>query len=184
MANQLTRYATVATVGTVGEGHFFGGIALGARTTGAGVLVGVVDRVQVLQFVLPFRASFNRVVTRLLTAGGAGKLYGVALYDVDKNLIVESGALDANAVATNNTTITLTQLEPGIYWFAHTSDSATTKCTAFDLVQLPSLLTGIDSPRMGLAANAASTPGTFPATLGAINGAVVVNPVVSLFGLE
>ena len=175
--------ANVLTVDTAGEGYFFGGFVYPASNVNSTIVAGG-GQIIVMQFVLPFRANFNRAVTRLKTVGGAGTKYGVALYNAAKELIVESGALDANTLAINNTTIALTRLEPGVYWFAQTSDSITANCTAFNQGEAINMLTNLDTARQGRATTTAPTPGTFPATLGAIVTTTARNPVVTLFGLE
>lgn len=175
---------SLATVDTAGEGYFFGGHVYPQVTTGSNPVVNGIDQVQTLQFVLPYRVTFNRVVTRVKVVGGAGKLYGVALYNAAKELIVESGALDANTIAINNTTIDLTLLEPGVYWFAQTSDSTSTACTTFNESEVLTITAAIDTPRQGPATNTAPAPGTFPATLGPTLGGTVRFPVVALFGRE
>ncbi len=165
MANQLTRYATVATVDTAGEGLFYA-VTIHAPRPGVNT-VGTIDQVRVHQFVLPFRATINRIMTEVTTGGGAGKKYGVGLYDVAKNLLVETGALDANTVQANETTVTQITFEPGVYWIASTSDSASTQLRiANSETVFKHLMTTV---RMGTAANAAGSPGVLPSTLGAIS---------------
>lgn len=166
MAGRLPRLpGVVATVATAGEGYFFG-YTIAAPVKAVGTLVAAVDRVMAYQFVLPFRAIINRILTEVTTVGGAGKLYSVGLYDSSKNLLVHTGALDANTVQKNETSVTLITLEPGIYWFAQTADTTTVQARATTTdVSFPASATTV---RHGRAANASST-GVLPATLGAVS---------------
>ncbi len=125
MANQLTRYATVATVDTAGEGYFFG-VSIEASDFGVGTIISGVDQCRAYQFVLPFRTVVRKITSEITTGGGASKKYGVGLFDVNGDLILETGALDANTTQILTTSITAVTLEPGIYWLGQTSDSATT----------------------------------------------------------
>ena len=152
--------------------------------TGNALVVSAVDKVMATQFVLPFRTTFNRVSTRLAVQGGAGKKYGVALYNVAEELIVESGALDANTIQTNETTLTLTTLEPGVYWFAQTADTSTVQMIGLKTTGLSTALRLLTSPRMGNTNNTAPAPGTFPATLGGVTNANPRDPIASIFTRE
>lgn len=156
----------VATVDTAGEGWFFGAVVhMYPQFANGGIFSGI-EQTNTWQFVLPFRASVKTIVTEVTSGGGAGKKYGVGLYDVTKNLILETGALDGNTVQINVTTITQVILEPGIYWYAVTGDSTSIQLKRFDPEN--TLLHGIATPRQGTATNGSA--GVLPATLGTITG--------------
>ena len=175
----FTEKSDVANVHVAGEGSFFG-VSIHPEATTGGVVSTVIDEVRVTQFVLPIRATVNRIATELVVVGGASTLYGVALYDRGKNLLLETGALDANTTQFLETTITPISLLPGIYWLAATSDSTTAQLKALNIANILTFHRDTTTRRAGTAANAAPTPGTFPATLGTI-ATGVLNPPAALF---
>ena len=183
MANQLTRYATVATVDTAGEGYFLGFYVHATATSGAVVVVA--DDIRATQFVLPFRATVNRILTEVTFAGGASSLYGVGIYNADgQTLLAETGALDANTIAKNETTITQITFEPGVYWFAWASDSGTLKMRGGSTAMSNTLLQFATSKRSVVAGNSPVSPGVLNASLGALTGASPTAPPLGLFYKE
>ena len=180
MSNQLTRYATVATVDTAGEGYFFG-VSIALEDFDAGTIINSTDQVIAWQFVLPFRAVVRQITSEITTGGGASKLYGVGLYDIAGNRLLHTGALDANTTQILTTAITAVTLEPGIYWQAQTSDSATTAMRTNPWGTLEqSLLNDSGAILTGKGANASSA-GVLPATLGAVTAATVRKAAAVLF---
>lgn len=171
MAGRLPRLpGVVASVSTAGRGYFIG-YSIFTVTGSVGTLVQVVDQVRVFSFILPFRAVVANIATEVTTAGGASTLYGVGLYDTNKNLLLHTGAVDANTTQVNNVAITARTLEPGHYWLAQTSDSATTQCRIINTPATEKTLMNAATVQVGTAANAASA-GVLPATLGTITAAV------------
>ena len=178
MPGRLPRLpGVVASVDTAGEGYFFGATVHGTRQV-VGTIVGTIDNCRAWQFVLPFRATINRIQTEVTTGGGAGKKYGAGLYDSAKNLVVETGALDANTTQVNITTVTEFTVEPGVYWVAGTSDSTTTQLRRFDFET--TALNVATTPRAGIAANGGSA-GVMPSTLGNISSAQSPPPIVLFY---
>ena len=179
MANQLTRYATVATVDTAGEGGFLGGIiypnsaALGTETLGSA------NDVHVYQFVLPFRAVIRTIGFEVFTLE-VGKLAGFGLYDVNGNRLVHTGAVSTTTTGRKFTSVTAVTVEPGVYFLAWTADG-----TTFAYITQLNVSTGTlgnfwnqSATRIGVAANP-SVAGVLPATLGAITAQVsVILPLV------
>jgi len=157
----------VANVTTAGQGFFIAAPENTLATTTAALAS--INQVRVAQFVLPFRMIVRTLVSEVTTLGGAGKKYGVGIYNVDKTLLVESGALDANTAAINATAVTATTMEPGTYYVAWTSDSTSTILRAVN-TQIQSVLNQGTDTRMGAAANS-GTAGVLPATLGVITTA-------------
>ena len=100
MANQLTRYATVATVDTAAQGYFVGLEVFAGEGSSGTILIGV-NETRVYQFVLPFRAVVRNITTEVTTGGAAGKKYGAGLYDASKNRLLHTGAL-VHCVATSS----------------------------------------------------------------------------------
>ena len=180
MANQLTRYATVASVDTAGQGYFFG-YSVYTMAGSTGPLVNTIDKLRVFSFVLPFRAVVGNIATEVTTGGGPGKKYGVGLYDTNKNLILETGALDANTTQVNSTSITSVTLEPGHYYLAQTSDSTSTATRIIADPGANKALINVDVAQIGVAANSAGAPGVLPATLGTITASTARSCCATVF---
>lgn len=181
MSGRLPRLSgAVAMVDTPGEGYLFG-VSITLEDYGAGTIINAIDQVIVWQFVLPFRAVVRQITSEITTGGGASKLYGVGLYDISRNRLLHTGALDANTIQRLTTAITAVTLEPGIYWLAQTSDSISTAMRTIEWgsVEL-ALLNDSGVIRTGKAANA-SAAGVLPATLGIITAATVKKPAAVLF---
>ena len=181
-----TSWGTVMpTVDTADQGYFFGFVvqnpAAAVLTSGAS-FVGTANQVEVFQFVLPFRVVVGNIVSEIRGAGAAGKKYSVGLYTAAKDLLVHTGALAADAIAVNKTAISPTvTVEPGVYYFAQTTDDAATVSTRIDTSTLSTdLLLEGSSPKIGRAANA-SVAGVLPATLGTITSGITRNPIVVIF---
>ena len=167
MANQLTRYATVATVDTADQGYFFGGVVHWPTASSAGTVVGVNNQIRLIQFVLPFRAVVRRLALEISTLSVGGNL-GVGLYDAGGNLILESGAISTTTTGIKTASITAVTLEPGVYFHVETADNTTVQVRKVGLsAQVRNLLNANAVEKSGLAANT-STAGVLPATLGAI----------------
>ncbi len=178
MAGRLPRVtgATGAVTDT-DIGYFVGVVINPYNPSGVGVIVTGVDQCRCVQFVLPFRAVVNQITTEVTTGGGASKKYGVGIYDRDSNLLVETGALDANTTQVNNTSVTATTLEPGVYFLAWTADTTTVQLRS--LIFNTAIVANINSPatakKIGTAANN-GTNGVLPATLGTITAAIINSP--------
>ena len=181
MANQLTRYATVATVDTAGEGYFIG-LAVLVPKNDTNLGFSGVNQTWAWQFVLPFRAKVSNIIAEVIAAGAAGKKFGVGLYDKDKNLLLKTAALDANSATVQSDTLaTPVTLEPGIYWFAQTCDDVATQFKCLETGTAPSFTTiNENTVRGGIAANAGSA-GVLPATLGTISANTARNPILAVF---
>ncbi len=178
MANQLTRYATVATVDTAGEGFVLvPSISPHALTP---ILIGtIIDGTWAFQFVLPLRITFSKIITEIVVGGAAGKKYGVGIYDKDKNLLVQTGAIDAQAVAINSTSVTAITLEPGVYWQAQTTDDVAVQARGFSSTVVDVWdLANKNTTRSGTVN--ASSAGVLPATLGTITKSTSRFPVAIL----
>ena len=168
MANQLTRYATVATVDTADQGYFFGGI-INPMTRGVEEVVSVADRVRLYAFVLPFRATVRRVATEVTTLEAAS-LYSVGIYNADgTSLLVDSGTFNGASTGIKQNTITAVTLEPGPYLFAQTANTTTTLVVRVFAINsiIQAILNGTDMVVCSRAANTSSS-GVLPATTGAL----------------
>ena len=181
MANQLTRYATVATVDTAGEGYFIA-VAIVPTPTDGNVIVSATNQTRAWQFVLPFRAKVSNVIADVVSAGAAGKKFGLGLYDKDKNLLFKTAALDANSATVQSDTLASSViLEPGVYWFAATCDDAATQFRVLKIgTMAPFELLNENTVRGGTAANAGSA-GVLPATLGTIAASISHNILLGVF---
>ena len=168
MANQLTRYATVATVDTADQGYFCGGVvyifALGAQEP-----VDIADQVRVHAFVLPFRATVTKVVTET-TILEASSLYSVGIYNADgTTLLIDSGTFNGASTGIKQNTITAVTLEPGPYLFAQTANTTTTLVVRIFSIgsTIGALLNGTGITSVATCANSSSA-GVLPATTGAL----------------
>ena len=166
MANQLTRYATVATVDTAGEGGFFGFLVNTPQTSNSVVITTVADRVLVTQFILPFRVVVRNIVVDITTLE-VGKLAGFGLYDAAKNLAVDSGAISTTTTGVKTVSITAVTIEPGVYYVAWTCDGIVAKSRFASNGSFYINMVNENATRTARAANASSS-GVLPATLGAL----------------
>ena len=170
MANQLTRYATVATVDTADQGYVCAPSVIIPRLVNA-VLVTGVDQVRAFQFVLPFRITVRRILTDITTGGGAGKLFACGMYDVSGNLLFQIQEKDANDTGGLASSVTAITLEPGTYTWAWTSDSTTTQSRTMDVANGFGNWFGLLSTKTHGTATAAAAPGILNNTLGTITNA-------------
>ena len=167
MANQLTRYATVATVDTADQGYFFGGVIVWPTAVLVGGVVGGNNQIRTIQFVLPFRAVVRRIALEITTLS-VGGFVGAGLYDANGNRVLHSGAISTTTTGVKTDSITPVTLEPGIYFHAETADNTTVQMAKISmLANVRNLLNANAVEKSGSAANT-STAGVLPATLGAI----------------
>ena len=181
MANQLTRYATVATVDTAGEGYFSVVVGNSPNTFSAGVVSSSNNRIVVVQFVLPFRASVSQIRFNITTLS-VGGLMSVGLYDVAGNRLIHSGAISTTTTGVKEGNPTAVLIEPGVYWQAQTADNTTVQAGNAVLGgSAHTIFHGGSSDLMGKPAEDSSS-GVLPATLtlppGTSEG---VSPTFTLF---
>ena len=169
-----------ANIRTDGQGYFYGFTVFGGEQTTNAAMGAVADRVYARQFVLPFRITVRNIATEVISAGAASSKYGVALYDEDLNLLVETGALAADATGILRTSVVPVTLNPGVYWFCQTSDSTTVTARVF-LISGRAMLNEGTVQKFGRGSNNAPDPGTFPSTLGTITVSLSNFPMVAIF---
>ncbi len=182
MANQLTRYATVATVDTAGEGGFYGGTIWAPAIGGTTQTIVVANDVAVYQFVLPFRSVVRNITFNVNTLE-AGKFAGIGLYDKDGNRLVHSGAVSVAGTGNKSTAVTAVTLEPGVYFHAWTADGTTVALFAVAAVSngTAGAMSAIVVPaKIGIAANP-GVAGVLPATLGIITPNITLNLLAAYF---
>ena len=169
MANQLTRYATVATVDTAGEGGFWGFIVYPDEAGNNTLISDGVERTFVYQFVLPFRATISVVVSEVRVTE-AGKKYGLGIYDVNGDLVVRTAALSLDSSGIQESSlVAAATLEPGIYYHAQTTDATGTgalRGVGFSTPAVGIMNQGSEA-RVGRAGNNGSA-GVLAATMGGI----------------
>ena len=183
MANQLTRYATVASVDTAGEGYFYGYTVFDSGTKTTGFMAENVNDVFAFQFVLPFRAVV-RAISFDLTTGINGSNSGLGIYGVDGNRLVHTGAISTAIadVAIIRTAVTAVTLEPAVYYFAQTSSATGVVARVFNTSSAAWLILEEGSPVVRVAkAGNASSAGVLPATLGTLTASAARNPVIAGF---
>ena len=181
MANQLTRYATVATVDTADQGYFFGYLVFDAGTKANASLADSNNRVWTYQFVLPFRAIVRKIVFELITGVDASDS-SFGLYNFDgTSLLVHTGAVSTDIADQGiiETAVTAVTLEPGIYVFVQTSSSISVQAKVWNIGNQAYAMmnAGATRPFVGFAANASSS-GALPATLGTITASTARNPSI------
>ena len=178
MANQLTRYATVATVDTAGEGGFWGVTVHVPNIAPTSVVIdSSANRVRVYQFVLPFRAKVANITLEVTTLE-VGKFIGVGIYHADKSIALQ-GKVSTTTTGIKTVAITSVTLEPGVYWHAKTADGTTVKAKHINLGVDYANASNEITVKIGNAANS-STAGVLPATLGTITANTQV-PIAAFF---
>ena len=181
MANQLTRYATVATVDTADQGYFLGTTVFPLGTSIAEPS-SIANQVHVFGFVLPFRATVTKIVTEVTTLEAAS-LYSVGIYNADgTSLLVDSGTFNGATTGIKQNTITAVTLEPGYYLFAQSANTTTTLvCRILTTSSsLGPILNGTDITTSSVTANDSSS-GVLPATTGALTRNTDRQPIVAVF---
>ena len=176
MSGRLPRLAgVVATVNTAGEGFIVCPV-IGFAEAGFTAVVNGINQTRAFQFVLPVRITFSKMVIEITGAGAAGKKFGAGIYDKDKNLIIETGALAADATGVISTNVTTTILEPGVYWSAQTADDIAVLATGM-LASVAAFLGLISENTVRAGWANASSAGVLPATLGTITANTARHPV-------
>ena len=155
-------------VDTAGEGGFTGVFIAPASTVpAAGAVFAVANTVYCINMVLPFRCVVGQVASNVTTLQ-SGKFYGFGLYDMNKDLVVRTGAQSSTStgVKTTSTSATVT-VEPGPYWFCSSGDD-----TGIQLlrVNVDSFIGTSDLAQILFTAANASSAGVLPATLGTLTG--------------
>jgi hypothetical protein len=175
-----------ASLSTSGQGGFFGpGVfnwtAWSFNTTVA--LVNVINEVRVIQFVLPYTVTINKMSIQP-TGGLAGNSAFFGIYSADGNTkLVDSGKLTSSAgfPMINVTFGSPIVLTPGTYLFAQSSTTTSQfQCLGFNTVGQAVDLYNNNAVRVGVAAN--GTGGTaLPATLGTITAATHATANIATF---
>ena len=176
-----TSWGTVMpTVDTADQGYFVGFSVFPVSLT-TQELIGSVNQVLAFQFVLPFRAII-RTITSEVTTSEASSLYAMGIYSIDGNtLLVDSGAISGASSGVKSVTITAVTLEPGVYWFAQTSNAtATIIHRSLNVTGLAGIINGGSQEKTILAGNASSS-GVLPATLGSLTATTTRLPGVGVF---
>lgn len=166
---------------------------------GAGTFISpnLFDRdLRLWQVVLPYRATFGKVTVNVLTASGTSCPSGVCglllgLYDsACANLLAWGRATSGGApdiAVTGLKAIPLSSavtVEPGVYFLALSSDSATLAVSARDIHGVFTAAVNAGAPRMGVGANRSTGNGaglTLPASCGAINTSGLQMPPVNVW---
>ncbi len=179
MAGRLPRVTgAVGAVDTADQGYFIG-VSIYFPVVATAAIVGSADEIRVTQFVLPFRVTVGKIVIEISTGSASGKM-GIALYDKDSNLVLESGAISTTSTGVISTSITAVTIEPGVYFLADTADNTTvqTRKVTFP-TQVRGLMNKQTVKKHGTGANS-STAAVFPSTIGAISDASNT-PTMALF---
>jgi hypothetical protein len=144
---------------------------------------GVANRNNVAMWNIPVAITISKVTTRTVTAN-AGSVNDLGIYDVNKNLVANTGGF---STATTNTALTVNlaqgsvTLPAGTYYFAQCSSDIVSAImrTNFDGTATQFLIqAGV--PRVGRAANDC-VAGVLPSSLGAITAGNAVIPAGAVF---
>jgi hypothetical protein len=169
----------ITSITTADQGGFWGAwVGYEVGNIAGGTIISANNQVRVWQFVLPFRCVVGHITFRL-TTGIASSLTDIGIYSADGNTkLVSTGAIDTSGAAADKTTpVGPVTLNPGVYYFAWTSNDATVQLYRHgsDTTQIPLMNTGT-AKRIGTAANSSSS-GVLPSSLGTITAANVNFPM-------
>ncbi len=180
MANQLTRYATVATVDTAEEGYWWGLTAWGGAVSAASPIAA--DIVRGLQFVLGYRLVVGRLSLEITTLSVGGSI-GVGIYSADgQTRLITSAAISTTTTGVKTAILAAAvTLEPGTYWFAWTADNTTVNTANISRpIQAGNILNARTTKKFVVAGNGPDSPGVLPSALGTLTtavGAAIVTPL-------
>ena len=168
MAGRLPRVTgATGSVDTAGEGGFWG-VAIDLPTSyTVSTAPTAVDRLYTIQFVLSFRAVVGKIVFEV-SASEADKFCGVGLYDVNQNLVLETGAVSTAAAEIKDIDLAAAvTLEPGVYYLGWIQTSTSTlRMRGFSgNANVGAILTKNNAGRSSLGTGAAGLGGALPATI-------------------
>jgi hypothetical protein len=167
---------------TAGEGYFFGGQSYSNVSDNSGGSIQLDGTVGVVQLILDSKWVISAASAFCITGNGSGAKATAAIYSLDGNtklLDCGSNAFDMSTASqtTSRVTFSPVTLNPGVYWFAWSSNSASGGSMLLhdDVSSLSALLNNWSYPysasvppiRFGTAANPTSG-GAMPSTLGTI----------------
>lgn len=182
-ANESAPGQVVGSVAGTGP-FFYGGVGAipVASTSNLTICPNAVNQVSLFMFYLPFAITLRKVVFNLNThSTTAGIKVNFGLYDLNNNLILDSGAIDVGSATTAgiiSASFTAKTIQAGWYYFAQACQDniaifAVTSLPAASTEQTKNLL------RTGRATNLASG-GVLPTTTGTILAATA-SCTVTLF---
>jgi hypothetical protein len=144
----------------------FSGYIPGAN--GVNVAVPLANKVVVVPFYIPFAITITKVSTAVGTAS-AGDSINLAVYDFNKNLLLDSGALStttgAGAVVTATVNVTI---QPGWYFFAYAATSTTPTFASVPTLNASAATNTNLTAKVSFTAANVLAAGAMPATLGAL----------------
>ena len=168
----------VPNLTAVGVGGFWGVTVFQPQATIDTTVLAIANQVRAQRFVLPFRITVRRIITRIGTPS-AGGLFDVGIYSADGNtLLLDMGAQSTAVAGTINVAIAPVILPPGVYWQAFGIDNI--------VARIVGIITNADNfaatmnattVHTGLAANPLAG-GVLPAALGAVAGGIYHSPAV------
>ena len=168
----------VANVNVAGQGYFWGGTVT-TPFVQTGVAVISANQVRVIQFVLPYQVTIRNIVGEVTTLA-AGSNLGLGLYDASGNRLAHSGAIDSSTTGIKSVAISPVNINSGVYFSAHTSDSTVVQIRQVNLMSAANAgILNQNGTKVGTAGNA-SVAGVLPTTLGTIAGASIP-PAATLF---
>jgi hypothetical protein len=177
----------IADVETAGQGFLISSNIMipslfGATATAVN-LVALANQVYAVQFVLPFKIKMTKA-SFIDAASASGAHLSFGIYDAaGTTKLVDTGVFTSSAVFAGNTlTFGSVTLNPGIYWFAWTTDNSGKNLEGIQFnstAQFFSQFFNFVHPHYALAGNA-STTGSLPSSLGTLTAQ---NTIISSAGI-
>jgi hypothetical protein len=161
-------YRVNLTLGTSGQGYFFGGTFFMSSRAPIAVTWNTVNEVRVWQMVIPIPVTVRKCSVRIATLSAGGK-FGCGLYDKNGNRLWW-GTVPTAAVGDVVSTVTGGDIDlvPDIYYFAWTNDNTVAAFQNYQDNAIPNAIANVTGTKaFGSAANP-SVAGVLPATLGVI----------------
>lgn len=170
--SNISLTAAPLTFSTAGQGFFWGGsgsdLPAAAATTTA--VISSNNQIMVFQFIIAFAITVRNVTVRINSAN-SGKFCGCGIYDINGNLLIDSGRFDQTTLNTTlaNSLPSPVVLPPGTYYFAYSQDSTNASTAGYTTLATQFIiLNGTSAVRRAFATNSWSSSTGFPPTLGAL----------------
>lgn len=147
-------------------------------TTGSSLGCGADNRVLLIKCYVPAAITVTQV-SALVVSGTVGKAWGFGIYDLDGNIVIDSGPIIDPVGGQLLATFTGQSIGAGMYWLAFTSEKSADTIRAAAMPSVYADLTCFGSSISGIAANA-SVVGQLPSTTGVIttNSTLSAAPLV------
>jgi hypothetical protein len=137
-------------------------------SNGVNVSVPLANKIVVVPFYLPFAIAITKITSSVGTAS-VGDSINFALYDFNKNLLVDSGALSTTTGAGALITATVNlAIQPGWYFYAYAATSVTPSFASVPTLNGGAATNSAVTAKVSFTAANVLAAGAMPATLGAL----------------